>query len=422
MSYRQLNEQTVADYIRSLPEMKDVFSDMSNFDVREIGDGNLNYVYIITNAGNPDETAVLKQAVPYLRVVGEQWPLPKERMNFEIMALETQATYCPTLVPKIYHASHPMSLVVMQNLKNHAVLRGQMNRGKVFPRLAEDVSTFLAQTLFHTSDWFMDYRSKKEGVKRFINIDLCKITEDLVFSHPFYRSDTNIYNEKLTQADIDIVQKDHELKIRQAEMRYIFMTRAEALLHGDLHTGSIMANESETFVIDPEFAFFGPIGFDVGLYIGNSILAYLAHAHRQMLLKKNPGEYRSWIAGMIEDTWSDFALKFDGLWADHFAKNPDPFWDHPGGDDDHAEYRKRTTERILEDSLGVAGSAMIRRTLGLAKVSDIADIEDLEARAKIDRMALEIGRELIINRNRMASIGEALDLVKNVSPLEAVVS
>ena len=54
------------------------------------------------------------------------------------------------------------------------------------------------------------------------------------------------------------------------------MTSAEALIHGDLHTGSIMMTTEDTRVIDPEFAFIGPMGFDVGAVIGNLFLAYFA--------------------------------------------------------------------------------------------------------------------------------------------------
>lgn len=421
MGYTQLTEKTVIDYLRRVPEMKSVFSDMSDLNVREIGDGNLNYVYIITSDKNADETVVLKQAVPFLRIVGEGWPLPKERMTFEIMALETEERYCSGLVPKVYHASHEMSLVIMQNLKDHAVLRGEMNEGKYFPRLSEDISTFMARMLFYTSDWYLDHRTKKGNVQKFINIDLCKITEDFVFSHPFYKSDTNIYNEELSRSDIDLVQQDHELKIRQAEMKYIFMTRAEALVHGDLHTGSIMVNENETYIIDPEFAFFGPVGYDTGLYIGNSFLAYLAHAHRQVLLGNDPTQYRNWIADMIREMWNKFYEKFDRLWAEHQNASQDPFWDHPGAAADHAEYRKRSLARIFEDTLGVAGSAMIRRTLGLAKVSDIADIKNLKARAKIDRMALEMGKELIIKRDKFAGIESVVDLAQSISPADQAI-
>ena len=55
-----------------------------------------------------------------------------------------------------------------------------------------------------------------------------------------------------------------------------FCERAQALVHGDLHTGSVMVTKDSTQVIDPEFAFYGPMGFDVGAFIGNLILAYFA--------------------------------------------------------------------------------------------------------------------------------------------------
>ena len=37
-----------------------------------------------------------------------------------------------------------------------------------------------------------------------------------------------------------------------------------------------MATEHDTRVIDPEFAFYGPIGFDVGALLANYLIAYLA--------------------------------------------------------------------------------------------------------------------------------------------------
>ena len=49
-------------------------------------------------------------------------------------------------------------------------------------------------------------------------------------------------------------------------------------MHGDLHSGSIMVTEKETYVIDPEFAFYGPMGFDIGALIGNLYLAYFSQS------------------------------------------------------------------------------------------------------------------------------------------------
>ncbi|MFP4374916.1 MAG: S-methyl-5-thioribose kinase [Spirochaetaceae bacterium] len=416
MEYTQLTEDSVVDYLKSVPAAKEVLGDLDNLDIREIGDGNLNFVYFITNRSDPTQTAVLKQAVPFLRIVGKDWPLPKERMTFEIMALEKESELTPEHVPEIYHSSHDMSLVLMQNLKDYPVLRGQMNEGTYFPNLAEHVSTFLAKNLFYTSDWYLDHRTKKEMVKKFINIDLCKITEDFIFTHPFCKSDTNVYNERLTEEDINFIHEDDELKIHQAELKYKFMNNAEALLHGDLHTGSIMADEEKTFVIDPEFAFFGPAGFDVALFIGNMFLAYFAHAHRQTLLGNDPSEYRTWILDQIRETWNKFDAKFESYWKHHFEAEKDLFWDYPGGEKAHAEYRRRNIARIFDDSMGIAGSVMIRRILGLAKVSDIADIEDLDARAEVERMGLRMGKELIINHGKYTTIEAVADLATSISP------
>jgi len=421
MEYKQLTEDSVVDYLKSVPAAKEVLGDLDNLDIREIGDGNLNFVYFITNKSDPSQTAVLKQAVPFLRIVGKDWPLPKERMTFEIMALENEASLTPENVPQIYHSSHDMSLVLMQNLKDYPVLRGQMNEGKYFPNLAEHVSTFLAKNLFYTSDWYLDHRTKKEMVQKFINIDLCKITEEFIFTHPFCKSDTNVYNERLTEKDINFIHEDDELKIHQAELKYKFMNNAEVLLHGDLHTGSIMADEEKTFVIDPEFAFFGPAGFDIALFIGNMFLAYFAHAHRQTLLGNEPSKYRNWILDQIRETWNKFDAKFESHWKKHFEAEKDQFWDYSGGEKAHAEYRRRNIARIFDDAMGIAGSVMIRRILGLAKVSDIAAIEDLDARAEVERMGLKMGRELIINHSKYTTIEAAADLATGISPADQAV-
>ena len=68
--------------------------------MREVGDGNLNLVFIVEG---PAGGLVVKQALPYVRLVGESWPLPLERAWFEYNALVEQARYGPCLVPKVFH-------------------------------------------------------------------------------------------------------------------------------------------------------------------------------------------------------------------------------------------------------------------------------------------------------------------------------
>ena len=194
MAYRQLTEKVVVDYIRDLESMQKKFSSFDNISIKEVGDGNLNYVYVVTNEAKPEETVIIKQAVPFIRVIGESWPLDIERMEFEVMALRQEYEYCPDLVPEVYYADSEMSLVIMQNLNKHTIMRGEMNLGKKFPKMPDHISTFLAEMLFKTSDWGMagktkkwphhDTASKKEMVEKFINKDLCNLTENFIFSYP----------------------------------------------------------------------------------------------------------------------------------------------------------------------------------------------------------------------------------------------
>ncbi len=44
--------------------------------IREVGDGNLNLVFIVEGEAGG---VVVKQALPYVRMVGDSWPLPLAR-------------------------------------------------------------------------------------------------------------------------------------------------------------------------------------------------------------------------------------------------------------------------------------------------------------------------------------------------------
>ena len=417
MAYEILTTETVVDYLKSIEAMRTLFSGFGNLEVVEVGDGNLNYVYLITNRDQPQETIALKQAVPFLRVVGESFPLTRERMRFEIQALEKHKSLCPELVPDIYHSSVEMSVVIMQNLAQTGILRGQIIEGKVFPKLADHMSTFLANTLFYTSDWFLPSADKKAAVANSINPELCNLTEDYVFTNPFELNETNVYNSELTHEDLKFIHEDGHLKVAVAEMKYKFMNNAEALLHGDLHIGSIMANENNTYVIDPEFAFYGPMGFDIGAFIGNLFMSYFSHEYRQKLLGNDPLEYRAWILDTIGSTWNQFESKFDTEWEKHQNEKDPLYFHYPAGKEHAEKQRRQFIAHVFSDSLGFAACKMMRRIFGLAKVADIADIEDLKERARIERMTLQLGKQLVTQRDEFSSIEAVIEEAKKLSPL-----
>lgn len=67
-------------------------------------------------------------------------------------------------------------------------------------------------------------------------------------------------------------------------------------------------------MIDPEFAFYGPMGFDIGAFLANLILAYYSqdgHAAGS----DSRTEYKKWIQTTMVETWNLFAKKFLALWT-----------------------------------------------------------------------------------------------------------
>ncbi len=411
MAYRALNHDTAVDYLREVPALAEVIDLTAPLHAREVGDGNLNLVFIVTNE-HAEQSVVLKQALPYLRVAGESWPLTRERMRFETQALLKHNELAPGLAPRVYHFDDEMSLVVMENLSGLEVMRKPLVARQRFPRFADHISTFMARSLFFTSDFYLTGLEKKELQATFINPHLNKIQEDFVFTNPFMVSPENNWNP-LVDAEVQAVRRNSELKLALAEMKASYMTHAEALIHSDLHTGSIMANAAETKVIDPEFAFFGPMGFDVGAVLENLVLNCLSHfAHTPDPEERR--DYQNYLLDLVREIWEQFAAKFDALWVENNRGElmPAAYWAYPGGDAAFAEFRRRTLARILYDTAGHGGAKMLRRMMGIVSVWDITSIADPAQRAVAERLAIRIGSRWVTERSRIDSVNDLIAIVR----------
>ena len=66
-TYHPLSEEQAIEYARRIPQLFQAGADLAS---QEIGDGNLNLVFRITEAAT-GKSIILKQALPYAKVVGE---------------------------------------------------------------------------------------------------------------------------------------------------------------------------------------------------------------------------------------------------------------------------------------------------------------------------------------------------------------
>lgn len=404
--YAAVDGAQLAAILGGLPHVSAILGGTpASWRVREVGDGNLNLVFVVAG---PDGGVVVKQALPYVRLVGESWPLPLERSWFEYNALIEHGRHAPRLTPRIHHFDRDQAMIVMEYLSAHVIMRKGLIAGVEYPRFAADIAEFLGETLFHTSVLAGSAADHKRRVELFApNVAMCRITEDLVFTDPYREAPLNRWNRPHLDAAKRAFEADGALKAAAQARKYQFLTAAQALIHGDLHTGSIMLNAGDTRVIDPEFAFVGPIGFDVGAVIGNLLLAYCAQAGHEAAPGARDG-YRDWILATVAAVWNGFHERFVASWRAATAGDAFVAGLVVSPQDAAAvdAVRARFMRTLFEDSLGFAGLKMIRRVLGLAHVEDLESIADPARRAGCERKALAIGRELVLGAAGFADIAD----------------
>ncbi|MEE2025520.1 S-methyl-5-thioribose kinase [Alkalimonas mucilaginosa] len=377
----------------------DTFRDSDKLEAEEFGDGNLNLVFRVKN--QQGRSLIVKQALPYARCVGESWPLTIDRARIEAEVLLRHGRICPEHTVQVLHYDAAKAAILMEDLGQLTILRSELVAGKQFPRLASQMAQYLAHTLFHTSDFVLNGLQKKTEVARFLNPELCLITEDLFFTDPYCNHErNNIHQAILPQARE--LWHDEALQAEVARLKADFLSKPQALLHGDVHSGSIFIDAQQCKVIDAEFGFYGPIGFDVGSLIGNLLLNYAGQFGLQEDTTALEQQHR-YLLEQIETLWQGFASEFSQLMQTQSKESSFA----------NSSYQHFFLQQVLADSIGYAGCELIRRTVGLAHVADLEQIRNEQLRARSERLALMLGRQLIMQRHSLTTIQQLLTLVQH---------
>lgn len=389
-----MNAEEVIPYVKAKTNFFEKDSELS---CAEIGDGNLNYVFRVVDE-QTGKSLIVKQAGDTARI-SDEFKLSTNRIRIESHVLKLEGKLAPGLVPEVYLYDDVMNCCVMEDLSDHTILRTALNEGRIFPKVADDLTTFMVNTLLLTSDVVMEHKAKKALVQDYINPELCEISEDLVYSEPF--TDHNNRND-LFPANKEWIEEniygDEKLRFEAAKLKFAFMTNAQALVHGDLHSGSVFVKENSTKVIDPEFAFYGPMGYDVG-----NVIANLMFAWSRAFVTNADRNYVVWLEQTISDTVDLFSKKFLECWKNHVT---DIMAKEEGFD-------RWYLETVLQDTASVTGMEMIRRIAGLAKVKDLTTIADEQQRVAAERICLTAGKQFILNSGSYKTGAQFLQVLKD---------
>jgi 5-methylthioribose kinase len=382
-SYFLMKPEEAAAYVQA---KLNFFPEGHRLTGKEIGDGNLNYVFRVVDE-ETGKSVIVKQAGLKTRIEPDLG-LSTDRGRIEARILKIQNDYAPGLVPEVYLYDEVMCAMIMEDMTGHTMMRTGLLNHETYPRFADQITTFLANCLIRTSDLVMDHKEKKRLAGEFINPDLCGVSEDLVYTEPY----TDCFQRNLVfPPNAEFIRKelyeDEALRLEAAKLKFEFMNHAQALIHGDLHTGSVFINQEHTYVFDPEFAFYGPMGYDIGNVISHLLFAW-CNGDAVIADPAEKEDFCDWCVDTLADVVDLFVQKYDTVYDEYVT---DLMAKTPG-------FKAWYLSGILADTAGTAGIECIRRIDGMANVKDITSIADQEKRARAERIVISFAKDCIMNR------------------------
>ena len=361
----ELDLATLPDYLRQRRAEIRMFESEMDLRIEEIGDGNLNTVYRVSDAARPERSVVLKHAPPYIKILGPEYPLSIERLTYESRALDIYNQFARGTVPELYYFDAETAVIAMEDLRDAQVLRADLIAGRVDTGIAEQVGRFMGIVHSRTYVENLDSTTVQHYRQQFANTTMQSITADYVFTFPYTEHETNFWTPGL-EPDVQRLKADTDFLQQVAYLKQIFLTAQQAVTHGDLHTGSVLVQNNTAKVIDAEFAFYGPVGFDLGLYWANYLLSYFSH--------QDTLDVQSALKTAIAKTWHTYTLEFRTV---------------------DATLKEQTLQQIFHEAVGFAGLEMLRRLIGAAHVKDIEGIADIPKKLRVERAALQFGSTLV---------------------------
>lgn len=335
-------ENEIAHYIATTSTLNAFFT-KPPLHVKEIGDGNLNFIFRISDESGA--SLILKYAAPFLRLLGEDFPLPQSRICVEMHTLSYFRSIAPQCFPHLYHLDEEAFCFVMEDLVGYKLLQtAQFDQFIPFSIYAK-LGSFLA-TLYTKAP-------PKHETEYYENATLKRMSEEYIFIFPYIEKHPALiipsYFTPTPKSALFLQNIDLLLKL--------FQTEKECLIHGDLHTGSIMMKHETIAIIDAEFSCFAPLGFDIGTLLAHILFGEIYNCFEKKTLQFQP---------VIRALWKAFEQKAGSV-----------------------------PEHILQQSIGFCGAELSRRLVVPAKAKPLEMIESLNAKRKAYALCEKLSIELV---------------------------
>jgi 5-methylthioribose kinase len=229
------------------------------------GEGNMNYTLRVRT---PARSFILKQARPWV----EKYPqiaAPWERALIEGRFYEVVSTEpkLAAMMPKLLGIDAQSHIIALEDLGEAQDFTTLYQGAELNRVLLDELATYL--TRLHRG--FIGAAFKSD----FANRSMRALNHLHIFDFPL-REDNGLDLDAFTPGlhkEAQTLKRNERYVGKIRELGELYLSDGEALLHGDFFPGSWLKTARGARVIDPEFCFYGPPEFDLGVMVAHLYLA-----------------------------------------------------------------------------------------------------------------------------------------------------
>ena len=247
--------------------------------IEKPGEGNMN---VVMRVKTDQSSLILKQSKPYVQKYPSiPAPIVRLEVEHEFYHLVKSNSVLSTFLPDLIGFDPDNYILAIQDL----------GIAVDFSFLYQKSSSFKRGNLFEAIQFLSNLHCNPfpEEIKNQFpkNLELRKLNYEHLFIYPYLEK--NGFDLDTIQEGLQTIAKpykqDASLKKQMKELGEVYLSQGEYLLHGDFYPGSWLLLNGSLKVIDPEFCFFGPVEYDVGVLIAHMKMAQCPSAQINFVLQ-----------------------------------------------------------------------------------------------------------------------------------------
>ncbi len=395
-----ITKENILDYLKKMMPEFDTTVPVSISKVGEgteedDGDGYVNYIFRIRTG---KESYVLKQALKMPRVAQVTMALYRNKLEYNSMRI--RYAIVPEYTPFLKFYDEENNIFVMEDVSYLKISRFQFAKNRMFPEFGRQCAEFMAKNEFYTSEFFLSREEYREMQRKFENTELRKIMEDGLFMDMFGLE----VDQNLGKHYVDFamqITNDNRYVTERMKLRRNCISHADALIHGDFHTSNILASDDRMKVIDMEFSFMGPFGYDLGYLTGNIISQYCAACFKPFDSEQERTEYKAYLLATIKYMFRSYFQIFTECW------NKDAKKRYQGEDG----LRRSVFDEVMRDAPGYASIVNWFRCVGDVGYPDFDVIKNIDDKRHAQTLSLTIDWQLMFQRYAFDNVDDLIDTI-----------